>query len=1703
MTTLDVFDLRESVVSEYRDYVQSFVQVLDSRIDEFVSTELGRGALWPDAALQLNPAFEMDKTLGELADDGAITTETARFFGESIRIYKHQREAVDIGLRGESYVVTTGTGSGKSLTYLIPIYDAIIRNSPERHSVRALLIYPMNALINSQLDALQKFKDENYPDSPIRFGRYTGQEREDDRERILEDPPHILLTNYVMAEYMLVRPHERPLLQTTTTDLSALVMDELHFYRGRQGADVAMLTRRLQERAGKDLQAIATSATIVTGGSREDRKSAVAELASGFFGLDIPATNVVDETLRSVAEVPVPQSKDELRAAVEAELPAPEASSVKEHPLTAWAEEAFGLGTEDGRLIRRAPETFNASSQRLSDESGLPREQCGERLRGILEAGNKAIEAAGQPLLAFRLHQWLSSGSSVYATLEDSATREFRMEGLYKADEERTLYPLAFCRECGQDYYLVSLIEQNGQETLIPRSPIVGAPEEDIEGEGGFFALEDGDLWEGEDDDLPENWFNERRRGRVIKPEFAKYRPARRRTDQNGTLDPEDGTGVVGWLQPRPFLICLRCRAVYDRRQGDYRRLSSLSQTGRSTATTIAVNAAVSGMVKQGLPSSEAKALSFTDNRQDASLQAGHLNDFTQVALIRSGVVEALRTNGDIGFDELGQRVFEALMFRPSDFLREAVGSGPGFNQGRNAMINLLEYRVLEDLSRGWRINQPNLEQTGLLRIRYEGLAELVADESLWGGMPAIAGASAGKREEVLSAFLDHLRMNLAIDAEPLTEDSTRRVTRNASQWLRDPWRLEVRDRLQTHGFALLPDVKRNSSEDRNPNIFSLGPRSAVARFLRSAHTWESDQNLTADQGDRLIAGIITSLRGHMLTVVPGSRAGEPRGVRLLAAAMRWTLWDGSPARPDPVRSRSLHLRREIEGARVANSYFTNLYTENARQLSGALAAEHTGQVAAETRAQREQLFRNGDLSALFCSPTMELGVDISDLDAVHLRNVPPTPANYAQRSGRAGRGGRPALIVAFASQGNAHDQYYFGRRNDMIAGAVAPARMDLRNQDLIRAHLYATWLSTAGILLGNSMRDILDLAQPGFPIRGEKQASLDGLNRDRIFQDVVSRSQEIVKRTQDIRSASWFSNEWIEETIRAAPAEFDRAFNRWREMYLSACALRDAARRAIDDPSTNRRGREEAESRETEAYREIRLLLNETNRIQESDFYPYRYLAGEGFLPGYNFPRLPVRTTVLVGENAQMIDRPRFLGLSEFGPGNQIYHEGRKHRVFAAALPPAGVADMFMRARLCRGCGYAHEGYSADSELCGNCGIRLDESNSDFPQQLLAQPMMRARPTQRISSEEEERVRNGYHVTTHFNFSDERRQNATVQSDGKLLMEAVYAPAARVWRINHGWRQGEHDGFIIDPHTGQWARRSGTDDGFSEEDPDLSAPISGVKPYVRDFRNILLMRPMHDDLSEEFQKTLLFAIKRALQFEFQVEEQEIEAELIGEGEYRRLLFWEAAEGGIGVWERLINDPNALARVAWRARQLCHFAKSSSEDVNVQSEPNACAVACYECLLSYSNQPDHRHIDRRLIAGYLGELESARTLAAVVVDQEEEFRRLAIQVDESSPLELEFLKVLLDNHLLLPDRAQHRPSEEVFVQPDFYYERQGRPGVCVFIDGTVHDDIDQREEDANLRSELQDLGFRVVSIRYDCPLLEQVREYPDVFTATS
>src|SRR6266478_3101967 len=198
---MNVFNLRDRLVGDYSSYTRSFIKIADGRISKKVHSELDAGAFWPEPLLQLNPTFLPGGTIDDLTDQGTLHPECARIFridksdtdhtGKQLLLHTHQRDAIlKAKQKGRSYVLTSGTGSGKSLAYIVPIVDHVLRLGTGR-GIQAIVVYPMNALANSQDEELKKFLEKGYApgQSPVRVARYTGQEKGLEREAIRSHPP--------------------------------------------------------------------------------------------------------------------------------------------------------------------------------------------------------------------------------------------------------------------------------------------------------------------------------------------------------------------------------------------------------------------------------------------------------------------------------------------------------------------------------------------------------------------------------------------------------------------------------------------------------------------------------------------------------------------------------------------------------------------------------------------------------------------------------------------------------------------------------------------------------------------------------------------------------------------------------------------------------------------------------------------------------------------------------------------------------------------------------------------------------------------------------------------------------------------------------------------------------------------------------------------------------------------------------------------------------------------------------------------------------------------------------------------------------------------------------------------------------------------------------------------------------------------------
>lgn len=1690
---MSIFALHNKVMKDYRDFVRSFFNIADERIRAFVDRAIDEEAhLWPDFLLQVSPSYLRGASVDDLVPRGWLHPQTASIFrdfrGKPLQLYRHQEQAIEKATHGESFVVTSGTGSGKSLTYFIPIIESILRN-PVSDKTVALIVYPMNALVNSQLQFLESLKadyeNRTGRSFPVTFAKYTGETDDKTREAMRQHPPHILLTNYMMTELMLVRPEDKRFLDKEGGGLRFLVFDELHTYRGRQGADVAMLVRRLKERAADEhLIHIGTSATMVSNrdATPSQRRQVVAEFASRFFGHPFTENDVIEETLVPFTEGGLP-SPEELRAAITTLISNPTPSLTYEefcrHPLSRWIEHIFGLAPEpEGGYKRRIPITLSEAAAQLSKQTGCEQDECEHIIQNWLTLSGKLQDEERRSALAFKLHQFIGQGRALYATVAPTDQREFTLEGQLQGSDGHIFYPLRFCRQCGQDYYHVLKVK----ERFIPHPVGSAEVELDEEFEAGYLMIAPAhnDWCE---DYLPDEWLDARGQ---IRRDFRDRVPQSVWVRPDGTFLKQSAPDAIKmWYQPQPFSLCLNCGEFYTRREDEFRKLATLSSEGRSSATTVL---AVS-LLRQAARSKAVrdKLLTFTDNRQDASLQAGHFNDFIHLAVLRSALVSALKKHHTLTYDVLAQAVVEEL--KGSFHLREIAKnyeldpSSQKANSVWETFTELTEYRLYEDLRRGWRVLQPNLEELGLLRIEYQGLEQFCKQEDLWKGHPVFSSLSPLERMALVRVVLDHFRRNRALKTPVFVEERQKKLRRRCEQDLNEFWGLDP------NGEELYPGewFFLRGESDQPVKGKSLGERSTLGRYLQKT------LRISAQNYRTVIETLLNLLvqHGFLSRLNP---IGDHQRFQLDVSCLLWRAGDGTPPPPDPLYSRRASGDIYVTNDRRANEFFQRFYQESVADLAGLEAREHTAQVVTPgEREKRERRFRWDEkdikvsdlgrrLPYLVCSPTMELGIDIADLDMVHMRNVPPTPANYAQRSGRAGRQGQAGLIFTYCGAFNPHDQYFFRHREEMVAGSVRAPKLDLANENLIRAHLHALWLGEVGRRLGQSIREVIDIEDDRLPLRPEVQEDI------RLSKPTLTQLKERMRRALQadeglLRASGWFTEDWLDRVLEQASQEFDRAFDRWRELYRAAIRLRDEGR-AEEDRARTREDQERAKRKQDEARRQLNLLLQVGVSREESDFYPYRYLASEGFLPGYNFPALPIRAWVPRGEG-EFIPRARFLALREFAPGNYLYHEGARWEMVGFQSPPGGLKQRLRKVCLCYTCGAFCD---PNLDLCPSCNTRLNAANS-LTIDLLDMPNVKTQRYDRITSDEEERRRRGFLIETFYQFapqSQAKGQGSRIQQADAPSFKLTYAPSATLLRVNHGWRSQSTKGFRVDLDSGEMAS-----DTTHSQSSKSHGEVKIVRLSVQDTQNMLLIHPTNPAWFEDrnFETTLRISLQRGLEQAYQLEEDELAAESIGRDGHRAILLYETSEGGSGVLRRLVEEPNALAEVARAALERLHY-----DELGQDLKPS-CVAACYECLLSYSNQLEALYLNRHLVRDTLLELTKSSVLLRINGrTYAEHLAWLRSLTDSRSELERRFLDVLSKHNYRLPNDAQRQIQDPNCV-PDFFYE----PNICVFCDGSVHDEPAQRIKDEHIRRELMERGYRVVVIRYDRDLEEQIRHYPEVF----
>ena len=1719
---MNVFDTHKQVVDDYSQYIRSFINISDAEISQQVEDSLSEGRLWPQPLLQFNPAYEKFGTV-EDAIASELLHDDFRHIFTGYSLYRHQYEALQLGVRGSDFVVTSGTGSGKSLTYIGTVFNHLLTN-PASEGIAAVIVYPMNALINSQTNEFNSYK-ENYETNtgrkfPITFGQYTGQEKEERRQEMREDPPQVLLTNYMMLELLLTRIQERPIRDAIFENLRHLVFDELHTYRGRQGADVSMLIRRIKTQCKQSVCCIGTSATLVSVGSAESQRSEVADVASKVFGRPFKPSQIINETLeQSLNATESPPSKQELYTAIITEIDVNASETeLRKHPVAIWLESCIALEVLDRKFARRTPMGFNKVVAALSEYSGATNDRCRSVLVATLQwvsTVNQRIQERGSryTLLPFKLHQFIAQTGSVYTTLDQGEERFITLEpGIYKHDDkEKPIFANVFSRSTGHAFICVSLA--NGQ--LIPRE-FRSSGEDDNETTDGYLIIGD-DIWNPDQDldYLPGAWVRTRASGEKV-PDSKKrtYFPRKLYFDENGDFSESEMKRYWGWFMQAPLLFDPTGGVFYDAKNNEGTKLTRLGSEGRSTSTTITAFSILNRLLDGGLSTRDQKLLSFTDSRQDAALQSGHFNDFVQVVRLRAGIRQALDTSmdGTLDYATLGVAIFNSLSLPFRDYGNR--DKEPELAQVKRnyeeALQDFLFFRALADLRRSWRIVLPNLEQCALLEIDYLDIDEIVAEDCFWADLEIVNNLNHLERREFLVTVLDHYRLEFAIHSENyLVPKRLKEFEKRFREQLKPPWTLDTDEDLPVPPVIRLDPLHRSVRLSNK----SMGPTSSLGKFIK--HTALLAEGDPFDLRGNLYRDFILRLMRKLKeadylfeTTAMNADQEEVPVFQLRIEKILWKLGDGETIRPDPIKRRSYKNYNP-----KPNVFFRDIYRRDFSNSKRLAAEDHTGQLGVEARQDREDRFRadwylndskidhdeskirSESISALFCSPTMELGVDIGGLSVVHMRNAPPNAANYVQRSGRAGRSGQGALVFTYCSGFSAHDRHYFQHQADLVAGAVQAPRIDLHNRELLVTHLHALAISEIGLPgletgtgeQPSLMRFILD-SDPAMPL---SPGVIDGLKISSMKFDSIKATfrRVIADFAGELKGPSnaWYTDDWVDQNLGNMAKHLDSAMERWRKMYQSARTLLSRATQPIES-GLLKVGSDEYKKysrQQDQANRQLNLLRNDQGGFRElSEFYPYRYLASEGFLPGYNFTRLPLRVFVPTSSTAgEYISRPRSIALREFGPRNLIYHNGSKYRVTEAVVQDA--ESSLTEAKISTRSGYFLTGNQIDLEICPFSGLDLsDNANKQHLHDLIEMTESRGVEIARITCEEEERISRGYQIDSFFHvdggdFSSIRK--AAVRTDGNHLLNLRFIPAARLVNLNRGWRTQKTEGFPMGMISGNWHGSMPEPDSDSREDYRI------VKLWTSNLADALYIEPIPAlGLEADGVITLQYTLKRAIESVFQVEPSEIGVSAMGAPDCPNILLYEAAEGSLGILSQFVDDVKAFKEVIKMAEKICRF-----DDLEYK------APASYDDLMSYYNQRDHQRLDRFLIQDALGKLKLSDIelqKSAAFRNYEEQYQYMLSHLDPNSSTERRFIDHLYQNGLRLPDDAQKRVPD-IFCQPDFYYE----PRIWVFCDGTPHDEAQTREHDLNQRQLIIARGDEVWSWYYRDDLTKLTSQRPDIF----
>ena len=1588
------------IKEEYIGYISTLFHISDREYaGQFVTALQQEGAVSKGPYLDITDSYKTGMSLEQMIEAGEAsplfrTLEGSIPDGEkelqiNRSLYLHQENALRKTNKGRNLIVTTGTGSGKTECFIAPIINHLLREAEAgllEPGVRAILIYPMNALANDQMKRLRSLLKAC---PGITFGIYNSstKQHEDDgiaeygkvykdasgfplkpldneiisRDRMQQTPPHILVTNYAMLEYMMLRPKDDRVF--SGAQLRFLVLDEAHIYRGATGMETSLLLKRLKARISnpQNVLHILTSATL---GGREADEDIVK-----FAGTLCNAEFRTEDIIRSQSVTPAyDREAVDLPAGLFAELADPQ------KPLNVIASD-YGLGMPEGqpdaeflydlcvnasvyRAIRetvRRPMTIPQIAAALQGRFDM----TAQDIVNLITVASQA-EKNKTALIKARYHMFAKALEGAYITVgQHKRLMLNRNRSMVIDGEEWKAFECAVCDDCGRVAVAGRVVD--GKLEFANNSY-----DRDIE----YFMLRDNRDDDVEDEDEAE-------------------------AEENAEIGKTD------------YLICARCGAVIHESlrartscscgaSAHYVRVvkarkSDTRGEGRCPSCTLghfktfylgydAATAVLGTSLFEELPESEKllksakpapaakkslfggarrspqvdiirrkrQFLSFSDSRGEAAFFASYMTASYREFLRRRGiwhVIEANRENMAAHPWEIQHFVNELTAY--FDSCRTFAEPGDKGTENLTAVSRKNAWiAVLNEMVNARR--STSLVALGILRFDYKGNRE---------DMMADVAEAYGQSAQTVKALFDLLVMDIvyhgAIEGDcELTGDEREYIyyTPKAKRVKR------CRDLGKDKGKSWIAGWM--AAERKNGTLLANG---RLKRVMKALDLEDTDAN--------------ELLRGYWDEILRGEEALNAAGNdEFYFRTERFTITAGTEDVPVyvcdvcgrtsmidcldmcPTLKCGGNLRRVTHASLLKDNHYAKLY--HSALMQPLHIKEHTAQLGREEQQKYQEMFVNKDINALSCSTTFEMGVDVGDLETVYLRNMPPSPANYVQRAGRAGRGRHAAAFSLTYSKLSSHDFTYYKNPENMITGKIGVPLFAVRNEKVILRHIFAVALSE----FFSKNEDVYNSNDADVLLNGdgwERLCAWLEAKPEHLKQILKASIPQSMHTVMGIDDYSWMKRLIGEDGVLAVAVNDFRGTVRY---------YRDEYDRLVHEGLT-----QEAAAVEKKLWGYRRAKGDKRGRNELIEF-----LVRNNVLPKYGFPvdtvELYQNVNTATDKKLQMV-RDLQLAISEYAPDAQVVADGKLYTSrYIRKLPQTTGQDwetVYIAQcgnPACQTWNYRTVEPEASDVECVSCHEPITHSRWKRAIEPRKGFVADARPKD-VPMRKPDRV----YRSEDYYIGDAQRQIMqqyafVTESGDQFQMETS---------VNDSLMVVCNDDFFVCPHCGYAESTTENKDeaGFSSWQKTLekkhrtpwgkNCEVKLIKNklchvFKTDVVRLAFSIPQAGD--QDVMLSVMYALLEAMSSVLDIERNDIKDcmhKVVLDGRLiYSIVLYDAVAGGAGHVRRLVTENGErFSRVVEKALLI--------------TEGCSCSPSCYSCLRNYYNQKIHDKLDRRKAALFL------------------------------------------------------------------------------------------------------------------------------------